>query len=213
MARRRLIEEGDTETKPLSETQPDDDMERVFPPESAGETVQQEAARERPNLPVSWANVVHDIKRVDVWSTYERLRDQLTFGDRFVNEYAIIVVALDRASDHFFSAIRLLAAAKMEEDNFERLVEKNFGVLRETAREALIKEKLVLAPKSSPRPSKEEVLDRMMASWPDEVGTLTAHKKELQAAVKAIEGLVDAWKLRSNALNEMAKHAAHSARR
>lgn len=206
MTKRRIIrDEGDTETKLSSETQPESvESEPLGAGADLADTVS-------PAIPLSWANVIDDIKRVDVWSMYERLRNGLTFGSDLVLEYPILVRALDKADANFFDSVKLHRAAKLEEERFTRSVDEQMGALRKEARAEL--EQAKADGKLSKAPTLEMVADKCLENWPDLVATLTTRKAELHGATQMIEQLSVAWRSRAESLRLMAKKAADVERR
>ena len=158
--------------------------------------------------------VVEDLYRIEVWPLYERLRDGLRQGDG--HEYAGIVHALDRASQNLFDAYRLHGVAVMEAAREEREVDAEMEILRTTARAELAADQVLPDGSVQKRKgvvTKDEVSDRCLSAWPDQVRALLAKKERAAQSAKTMEGLIEAWRKRHQALENKARRAADAAGR
>ena len=157
----------------------------------------------------AWGMVVEDLYRIDVWPVYERLRDGLRQGDG--HEYAGILHALDRASQNLFDAYRLQGVAIMEAAREEREVDSEMELLRTTARAELGAE--ATESKRKGVITKDEVADRCLSAWPDQVRALLGRKERAKQSAETMGGLVEAWRRRHQALEGKARRAADAAGR
>lgn len=148
-----------------------------------------------------WGPVTTTILSVgDPRAAYDRLRAELTLGDG-ATQYGEILAAADGAERNMLDASRLHRAARLEEEDVRHDVGKREEVLRSAARAELEKEKL--AGERSKAPTIQDVTDRMLAAWPDEVHSLARKRDEIHGVVAVTETLETAWRSRASTLREM----------
>lgn len=155
----------------------------------------------RDRFPLPWGGVINDTVRIDVTATFRRLTADLDLGDG-VGDYGAAIRALDLAARNAFDATRLTRAAKIADEEFAAQLDERLEVLRSGARKALEEEKAEAKRKGEPAkpPTLQEVEDRMVASWPDEVRSIRRRKAEMHGAFRSIEGLEESWRQRHRAL-------------
>lgn len=149
-----------------------------------------------------WGLVISDVFNLDVHRTFERLQAELALGDR-ASEYGTVLHAVDASAKNLFDAARLARKAKLEDEKFAMELDKRLEVLRSTAvaeLEAEVKNKV-----RSKAPTLADIDARMIANWPDEVGSIKARKSEMHGAFRAIEALEAAWKERCQSLRTMSQ--------
>lgn len=156
-------------------------------------------------VPGAWGNVVHDVFKIDIDKTFERLTKELSLGSN-VTEYGHVLSALEASSRNAFDAARLVRAAKRADDDFAVDVDQRMEKLRSTARTELEVEKAAQKEKggATKAPTLQEVSDRVLFNWPDEVRQLNRNKGEMHGAFRAIEGLEKAWWDRCQTLRKIA---------
>lgn len=149
-----------------------------------------------------WGLVITDVLSMDVHKTFKRLTDDLSLGDG-ATEYGSVLHALDRSSRNLYEATCLARKAQIEDERFSADLGVRLEVLRSAAIASLEADKA--AGRKSKSPTLEDIKDRMLASWPDEVRSINARKAEMHGAFRAIEALVVAWNKRCDALRVMAQ--------
>jgi hypothetical protein len=156
-------------------------------------------------VPQQWGNVVHDVFKLDIDKTFERLTKELSLGDS-VTEYGAVLAALEKSSRNAFDAARLVRAAKRADDDFAIDVDQRMEQLRSTARAELEQEKAAQKKDKgvAKAPTLQEISDRVLFNWPDEVRQLNANKGQMHGALRAIEGLEKAWWDRCQTLRQIA---------
>lgn len=149
-----------------------------------------------------WGLVISDVFNLDVHKTYARLEEELTLGDG-ATEYGTVLRAVDSSSKNLFEAARLARKAKLEDEKFGAELDKRLEVLRSAAQQELEKEKA--AGVRSKAPTIQDINDRMLFSWPDEVVSIRSRKSEMHGALRAIEALELSWRDRCQALRALAQ--------
>lgn len=157
-------------------------------------------------FPLPWGGVIDDVFRFDVDEFYQRLNGTLSLGDG-ATEYGAVLRALDNASRNAWDAARLVRAAKIADEKYGSEIDERLEVLRTTAREQLEREKTEAKAdgKAAKAPTLQEVADRMLANWPDEMRSLNGRKGEMHGAFRSIEALEKAWWDRCATLRVMAE--------
>ena len=140
-----------------------------------------------------WGTVVTSIYNIDIQATYRRLTDELSLGDG-ATEYGAVLAAMDGAERNAFDATRLHRHAKMEEDRVTMEVDKKLEILRSSSRAELDKEKSDGI--RSKAPTLQDIEDRMIASWPDDVAKHRQKIAEIHGAARVIEDLAGLWRSR-----------------
>jgi len=166
-----------------------------------------------------WGAVVDDVLRIDVESTYRKLVGQLTLGSD-ATEYGPVLRALDESARNAWEASRLVRAAKLEDERVGGEVDERLEVMRTQARKDLEKEKREQRDQEAEKagkkptgpgkpPTLQEVEDRILADYTDEVVSLRRRKAEMHAALRSVEGLERSWRDRCSQLSHMlARHRA-----
>lgn len=156
-------------------------------------------------MPTPWGNVVTDVFALDIDATYKRLSDELSLGND-ITQYGVVLAALDASGRNAWDAARLVRAAKLADEEVAREIEERLEVLRSTARTHLEAEKSKAKKDgaATKAPTLQEVRDRMVASWPDEVHALEQRKSYMHGAFRAIESLEKAWWDRAQSLRKVA---------
>lgn len=163
------------------------------------------AAKDRHPMP--WGLVIADVFNMDVHKTYKRLEKELTLGDAST-EYGSVLHAVDQSARNLFEAARLSRKAKLVDQQFSDELDKRLEVLRTSAQAALEEEKA--KGQRSKAPTIQDIKDRMLASWPDEVTSITTRKEEMHGAFRSIEALELAWRERNQSLRTMAQGFKHT---
>jgi hypothetical protein len=175
-------------------------------PEEPEPYTQQQSSKKEPGAkdrhPMPWGLVITDVFHMDVPGTYRRLVDELRLGDQ-ATEYGTVLAALDSSARNLFEAARLARKSKLEDDAFATSLDKELEVLRSAAQRALEQEKA--EGQRSKAPTIQDIKDRMLASWPDQVTSIEQRKAEMHGALRAIEGLEQSWRERCQALRVMAQ--------
>jgi hypothetical protein len=140
-----------------------------------------------------WGQVVTSIYDIDIQATYRRLTDDLSLGDG-ATEYGAVLAAMDAAERNAFDASRLYRHAKLEEDRVTMEVDKKLEILRSSSRAELDKEKSDGI--RSKAPTLQDIEDRMIASWPDDVAKHRQKIAEIHGAARVIEDLAGLWRSR-----------------
>jgi hypothetical protein len=162
-------------------------------------------ADKAPPIHVGWGNIVRDTLRVsDPAGIAKRLRDELSLGEDRTS-YGLVLEALDKSARNIDDASRLYRAAKLEEENYERLTAERMEVMRTRALGDLMGE---YQAKKRPSPTIDAVKDRMIANWGDEYHAIEGRRGELHALTRSLENLLEAWKSRAADLRIMAGQAA-----
>lgn len=133
-------------------------------------------------------------------AAYERLRAELSLGDG-ATQYGEILKSADRAELNMLDASRLHRAARLEEEDTRHEVSKQEEILRSAARTELEKEKA--KGERSKAPTIQDLTDRMLANWPDQMDALRRKKDEIHGVVAVTETLENAWRSRAATLREM----------
>lgn len=175
--------------------------------ESAGEDelqlpAQQDEPPAKDRHPRPWGLVITDVFHLDVHQTYTRLVKELTLGDG-ATEYGTVIRAVDQGAKNLFEAARLSRKAKLEDEKFAADLDKRYEVLRTAAQQALEQDKANGV--RSKAPTKQDIDDRMLSTWPDEVTSIKARKAEMHGAFRAIESLELAWRERCQSLRTLAQ--------
>lgn len=148
-----------------------------------------------------WGVVITDVFSIDIDKTYTRLQKNLSLGDK-ATEYGTVLSALDQSARNLFDAVRLTRVAKAADEKLSAELGLELEVLRSAAIEQLVSEqKQGLRSKA---PTLEDIKDRVLRSWPDKSTALNRRKAEMHGAMRAVEGLVDAWRERCQILRKMA---------
>lgn len=156
--------------------------------------------------PGGWGAMIHTVTSIDdPRRMYDRLYNELTLGEG-ATEYGAVLVAADRAEQNRVDACRLARFTKLEDERVEHEVKKRLEVLRTSAREELDKEKA--AGTRSKAPTIQDVEDRVVANWPDEVESIRRRTAEMHGVLRAVEGLEDAWKSRCHTLRVIMERVA-----
>lgn len=179
-------------------------LEDTSEPESGtGGTVPEEpepAPKDRHPMP--WGLVIRDVLHLDVHKTFQRLVEELTLGDNST-EYGSVIRAVDLSARNLFDAGKLTRKAKLEDEKFAMELDKRWEVLRSAASRSLEEDKLNgLRTKAA---TLDDIKDRMLATWPDEVTSIQVRKGEMHAAYRAIESLEQAWRERCQGLRVLAQ--------
>jgi hypothetical protein len=154
---------------------------------------------------VAWGNIVVDALRIkDPAGLAKKLRAELHLGEHARTDYGSVLEALDRTASNFESAGRLARAAKLEEQIFMDQVTVRLETMRSHALGELMAE---YRDKQRRSPTTADVEDRMVQSWPDEYTGIKRRLAELHGAVRALEGLRDAWASRCADVRIMADKA------
>lgn len=205
--RRRKVAGGNAAGSQQTEMETDPEPEPELQSEQQPNQTQapEEGAVTRARFPMPWGNVITDVFRFDVEGVYAHLTHGLTLGDG-ASEYGTVLRALDHASRNAFDAARLVRAAKTADEKFTSEIEERLEVLRTTAREQLEREKSDAKAdgKAAKAPTLQEVADRMLANWPDEMRSLNGRKSEMHGAFRSLEALEKAWWDRCASLRTMA---------
>jgi hypothetical protein len=191
----REQEESEPETEPAS----------AIAEQEPGTAAEDAVTPSRARFPLPWGNVVTDVFRFDVEVVYDQLQRGLTLGDR-ATEYGSVLSALDQASRNAYDAARLVRAAKIADAKYSSEIDERLEVMRTSARELLELEKTAAKAdgKAAKAPTLQEVADRMLANWPDEMRSLNGRKGEMHGAFRALEALEKAWWDRCATLRVMA---------
>lgn len=153
---------------------------------------------------VAWANVITDTLRItDPPGLARRLRDELSLGDGRT-QYGLVLEALDRSARNLDDAGRLFRASRVEEERLQAAVNQELEVLRTQAQMKLNE---AWKAKERKAPTKQDIDDEMVSSWPDRVSVLRAQISEMHNSVRALENLRDAWASRCADLRIMADKA------
>lgn len=156
-------------------------------------------------LPVAWGNIVVDsLKIKDPAGMARRLRSELELGEGARTDYGRVLEALDRSATNFEGAARLARAAKLEDLAFGAQVAVRVESMRTSAMAELMAEYRAKERKS---PTKDDIEDRMIQSWPDEYTEIKTRLAELHGAFRTLETLRDAWASRCADLRIMADKA------
>jgi hypothetical protein len=192
------------------ETTPEPDLYAQAEPEPEPDVPEQEPGPEtsapaRARFPMPWGNVITDVFRFDVEEVYAELTRGLMLGDG-ASEYGAVLRALDHASRNAYDAARLVRAAKIADESFGSEIDERLEVLRTTAREQLEQEKTSAKAdgKAAKAPTLQEIADRMLANWPDEMRSLNGRRGEMHGAFRSLEALEKAWWDRCATLRTMA---------
>lgn len=151
--------------------------------------------------PPPWGAVVHHVFDLDVMTTFKRLEKELTLGDG-ATEYGTVLRAVDQGARNLYDAARLARKSKLEDEAFGIQLDKRLEVLRTAAQQALLRERSGV--KGTKAPTIKDIEDRMLSSWPDEMTTITKRRAEMHGALRSIESLETAWKVRCSALEVIA---------
>lgn len=210
MAIRRKKVAGRTDGVRVSEALiPPADVSDAPPHEDAGVDVppheEQHGEGAAPARADGWGTIITTIRGIDVATMYQRLYDELVLGEG-VNEYGLILYALDRADRNIVDAERLVRAAKLEQERVDRNVAIELEVLRTTARKELEAEKA--AGTRSKAPTLDDIKDRMTANWPTKMGEVSGPSEEIHGVRSVCEKLEVAWRSRSQSLRAMADRYA-----
>ena len=156
-------------------------------------------------MPTPWGNVVTDVFAIDIDATYKRLSDDLSLGND-ITQYGVVLAALDASGRNAWDAARLTRAAKLADADVAAEIDERLEVLRSTARAQLDAEKTKAKKDggAAKAASIQEVRDRMIANWPDEVHALEQRKAYMHGAFRAIEALEKAWWDRAQSLRKVA---------
>lgn len=195
-------EEHDTVADELAPDEDDPFADEVEMPAAKPETAPESVHR---RVPQAWGNVVTDVFSLPVEPTYKRLVQELTLGND-VTQYANVLHALEQSSRNAFDAARLVRAAKRADEEHTSRIDERLEAMRTKARDELETEKGVAKDKGKAvkAATLQEVADRMIRDWPDEVRSLNASKSEMHGAMRAIEGLEKAWWDRCQTLRQIA---------
>lgn len=169
-------------------------------PAVAASEASEPARKDRFSMP--WGLVIADVMNMDVHKMFKRLTDELALGDG-ATEYGTVLHALDKSSRNLYEASCLARKAQVEDERFSADLGVRLEVLRSAAIASLEADRA--AGKKTKAPTLEDIKDRMLASWPDEVRSINARKAEMHGAFRAIEALVMAWNKRCDALRVMAQ--------
>lgn len=177
----------------------------VAPPSSS--------APEDRRMPPPWGNVISDVFSIDIEVTYNRLTHELSLGSD-VTQYGAVLSALDVSARNAFDAVRLARAAKRKDEDVAREIDERLEVLRSTARELLESEKKQQKKDGATvkAATLQEIKDRMVATWPDEMQSLETRKSYMHGAFRSIEGLEKAWWDRCQSLRKIADRFTAAAR-
>lgn len=167
------------------------------------------AKEERFPFPSPWGAIVTDVFKLDVQETYARLSQELTLGDG-ATEYGTVLAAVDKAAKNAFTAACLVRAAKLADDHFSFELSKRTEVLRTAARDELEREKA--DGKRSKAPTIQDIEDRTVANWPDEMAAISRRRGEMHGAFRSIEALEKAWWTRCSDLRAIAERFAFTGR-
>lgn len=151
--------------------------------------------------PMPWGLVIHDVFNLDVHKTFKRLESELTLGDG-ATEYGTVLKAVDSSARNLYDAARLARKAKLEDESFGTKLDMRLEVLRSAAQRAIVEERQ--AQRISKAPTIQDIEDRMLASWPDEVLSIRSRKAEMHGALRVIEELQEAWKKRCSSVERLA---------
>ena len=149
-----------------------------------------------------WGMVITDVFKLDVHATFKQLSTDLELGTG-ATEYGTVLAAVDRSARNLFRAACLARAAKLEDLNFAASLDVRLEVLRTAAVQALEQDKR--AGVRSKAPTLQDIEDRMLSAWPDEVRDLRNRKEKMHGAFRAIEALEVAWRERCQALRVIAQ--------
>lgn len=201
-----------TEDDPFEQPPPDEFDEQVEdeatadtePPVAAKPASADRTPADR-RMPPPWGNVITDVFNIDIEKTYKRLTEELALGGA-ATQYATVLSALDVSARNAFDAVRLSRAAKRTDEDVSREIDERLEVLRTTARELLETEKAAAkkAGGTVKAPTVQEIKDRMIATWPDEMQSLESRKSYMHGAFRSIEGLEKAWWDRCQSLRKIA---------
>jgi hypothetical protein len=197
--RRKKLGDDQVAVEPAEAAAP---LEDALPEEP--ETVVDADDPEKGPFPIGapWGSVVRDVFRLDVNETFDRLRAELYLGDGAL-EYGVVAAALDKSKHNAFIAACLTRAAKRADEAYAAPLVQRLEVLRTTARTELDAEKA--AGTRSKAPTIQDIDDRMVANWPDEVAAIRSRKEQMHGAFRAIEALEAAWRERSSDLRAIAQ--------
>jgi hypothetical protein len=186
---------------------PELDPDAVVPDEDAPELPSSVTER----LPVAdvakpWGGIIRHVYDIDIEATYQQLNADLTLGDR-VTDYGTVLQALDVSSRNAVLAARLVRAAKLEDDRVGGQAQEHEEHLRRHARAELEREKAGLKAKGGAvkAPTIQEVEDRIIAAFPDEVFATRRRRAEMHGALRSMEALEKAWWERCHALRKIAE--------
>jgi hypothetical protein len=169
-------------------------------PQPAAASEPEPARKDR--FPMPWGLVIVDVFNMDVHKLFKRLTDELSLGDG-ATEYGTVLHALDASARNLYEASCLARKAQLEDEKFSLELGQRLEVLRSAAAASLEQDKA--QGKRTKAPTIEDIKDRMLASWPDEVRSINARKAEMHGAFRAIEALVVSWTKRCSALETMAQ--------
>lgn len=160
-------------------------------------------AKKAPEIDDRWGHVVETVFDLDPVTLAERLTSELSLGSD-ASDYGSLRAAVDRAASNLYDAKRLERAAKLEEVRYVEQVAPELELLRSAAREELLEERV----KGTGAITKDQIRDKMIQSWPDQVRSMEMRKAKLHAATRVFEGLVDAWNHRNSQLKTMMERAS-----
>lgn len=152
-----------------------------------------------------WGAMVETVYDLDPHPLYTRLYNELTMGEG-ATEYGAVLAACDRAEQNRIDACRLARFTKLEDERVEYEIKKRMEVLRTTARTELDQEKA--EGKRSKAPTIQDIEDRVVANWPDQVESDRRRVAEMHGVLRAVEGLEDAWKSRCHTLRAIMERVA-----
>lgn len=215
MTGRRMVKGGAARASEIvppiggPEVPPHEEQESAVPPEEAAAEVAaaptgdvgSSLAGARLRLGTRWGETAETVLAIgDPRTLYDRLAAELTLGNG-ATQYGEILSSADSAERNMLDASRLHRSARLEEESVRLSVLRREEVLRTAAREELDRERA--EGKRSKAPTIQDVEDRTVANWPDEIASIRRAKDEIHAVVEVAETLETAWRSRAATLREM----------
>lgn len=150
----------------------------------------------------TWGQLVDSVLKVENPSLLaNRLRRELTIPKEELKSYAAILEAVNTSASNYEDACILFRAAKNEELRYSLEAAERLGVMRSDAQSELMSEYKLKERRS---PTADDIMDRIMANWPDEYKRIVQKQNALHASVRILENLAKAWFSRCNDLRTMA---------
>ena len=165
--------------------------------------VQDRPGRKKSATSDPWGEVIETVFDLDPVELTDRLTDELKLG-LFVGDYGRLRDALDHAATNLYDAKRLERASKLEEARYEDENLHRMELLRTAARETLQAERV----KGAGVITKQQIEDRMIATWHDEVSDFRKRTRQLHNTARVLEGLTEAWNHRNSQLKVILERAS-----
>lgn len=144
-------------------------------------------------FPRPWGVVINDVFEFDVYAIFKHLSEELTLGDK-ATEWGSVLAAIDKSASNLYWAGKLTRKAKLADEAYSTKLGVRLEVLRTAAIQLLEADRA--DGKRSKAPTLQDIDDKMLASWPDEVSALRSDKAKMHGAYRAIEALEVAWRER-----------------